>query len=82
MLSASISWHASIRLPILVLFLRANDEMSKEVAGYLQQFPEEMIFDTRKLDLLDSVGQGKKCYDIRDFLTSYIMTGNTCMLSQ
>jgi len=53
------------------LFLRAKDEMSEEVAGYLQQFPEEMIFDTRNLDFLDSVGQGKKCYDILDFLTSY-----------
>jgi len=42
--------------------------MSEEVAGYLQQFPEEMIFDTRNLDLLDSVGQGKKCYDILDFI--------------
>jgi len=56
---------------LFFLFLRAKDEMSEEVAGYLQQFPEEMIFDTRNLDLLDSVGQGKKCYDILDFLTSY-----------
>ena len=35
-------------------------EMNEEVTTYLQEFPNEMIFHTSNLHLLDSVGQGKK----------------------
>ena len=41
-------------------FLRAKDELNEEVTRYLQDFPEEMIFHTSNLHLLDSVGEGKK----------------------
>lgn len=40
--------------------LRAKEELNEEAARYLQDFPEEKIFHTSNLHLLDSVGQGKK----------------------
>jgi len=43
---------------LFILLFRAKDEVSEDVAGYLQEVPEEMIFDTRNIQLLDSVGQG------------------------
>jgi len=46
-----------ISMQLLSLF-RAKDEMSEDVAGYLQEVPEEIILDTRNIQLLDSVGQG------------------------
>jgi len=46
-----------ISMQLLSLF-RAKDEMSEDIAGYLQEVPEEIILDTRDIQLLDSVGQG------------------------
>ena len=33
--------------------------MNEEITKYLKDFPEEMIFHTSNIHLLDSVGQGK-----------------------
>ena len=38
---------------------RAKAELNEGVTKYLQDFPTDMIFHTRNLHLLDSVGQGK-----------------------
>ena len=41
-------------------FVRAKGELNEEATRYLKNFPEEMIFHTSNLHLLDSVGQGNK----------------------
>ena len=46
-------------IKLISFFLRAKNELNEEVTRYLQDFPEEMIFHTSNLHLLDSVGQGK-----------------------
>ena len=38
---------------------RAKAELNEGVAKYLHDFPTDMIFHTRNLHLLNSVGQGK-----------------------
>ena len=43
---------------ILSFSWRVKAELNEEVTRHLQDFPEEMIFHTSNLHLLDSVGQG------------------------
>ena len=47
-------------LCFLMNFVRAKGELNEEATRYLKNFPEEMIFHTSNLHLLDSVGQGNK----------------------
>ena len=43
------------------VILRAKEKLNEEATRYLQEFPEEKIFHTSNLHLLEMVGQGKMC---------------------
>ena len=55
---------------------RTKAELSEEVTKYLHDFPEEMIFHTSNLHLLDSVGQGKKMCEQVCCILELIYTNN------
>ena len=48
---------------IFINFIRAKDELNDEATRCLKEIPEEMLFHTSNLHLLDTVGQGSKIFE-------------------
>ena len=55
--------------------VRTKGELNEEATRYLQNFPEEMIFHTSNLHLLDSVGQGNKIFAAYHHVLKFLLGG-------
>ena len=88
LLTALVTWIIHSCYDCWFLSLRSKAELNKEVASYLQDFPEEMLFHTSNLHLLDSVGQGNIMFAAylhcsHKFLISrVIVAAVTCLLTK